>query len=486
MKKEKNPFSIFFDQKLKALNERTCLTLTKRDIGLKLGIGDEMFRKIINKNKPDQDRDCIIAIAAVLQLNSEETNEAISLYDANLQQLKAADTNIATRDELLIDILENQIIEQLSIQEIDNVLSSSGFPILHIIDHRNKSPEEADTALVCVDNNNGDYYLYYNLEDYVYGDIYQSLETEYVYKTNIFSTKMKVACKSDNSKYRLSCVYEIRYDKDSGKTKCEYSYTYVKDNEPLVQVANISTVPHLKPFFMQMKYRIKFEKCRILNILNDTRNYHDRISAKVIGHEIHVFYETYNYSVPELGEYYLMDYVNGEYTLTVSHESRFMKLYLTEQEYYDLFGKTTASYDEKYSSIEEIENSVKAYKLDREGIIKLRLRAFRKAQDRINSLINDLRSEKVFIRNLETIYDNPYDVLSYYRVTDIYQCSYDTDYGEIDGVGIDKATFILSSGRQIELSVADLLAGFKLGLSSIENIGVFLIKHGTLEISDLL
>ena len=168
MKREKNPFSIFFDQKLNALNGREGWDLTKRDIGVALGIGDEMFRKIVNKNKPDQDRDCIIAIAAMLHLNSDEANEAIHTYDPTMPQLKAADTNIATRDYLLIDILENQAEEQKSIQEIDSLLSSSGFPVLHIIDHRAKSPEDTDALFVCVDDNNGDYYLQYNLEEYIW------------------------------------------------------------------------------------------------------------------------------------------------------------------------------------------------------------------------------------------------------------------------------------------------------------------------------
>ncbi len=486
MKREKNPFSIFFDQKLKALNERTGWNLTKRDIGVELGIGDEMFRKIVNKNKPDQKRDCIIAIAAVLQLNSDETNEAIHTYDPTMPQLKAADTNIATRDDLLIDILENQAEEQLTIQDIDSVLSSSGFPALHIIDHRTKSQEETNTSFICVDDNNGDYYLRYNLEDYIYGDIYQSLETEFVYKTNRFSTRMKIVCTTENTEYWLNCIYEIRYDKRNSKIKCEYRYMYVKGKDEPIQVANITSVPHLKPFFLKLKYHIKVEKCRLLNVLNDTRNYRERISAKVIRNDLHVFYETYNYSVPELGEYYLMDYVNGKYTLYVSHQSRFMRFYLSAEDYHDLFGEVSDKLEEKYESIEKIEIAIENSKSDRKGIVKLRVRAFCKAQEKINTLINNLRLGQSHIRNLEMIFDNPYDVLSYYKVTDTYKCSYDTDYREIDGIGIDKATFTLSSGSQIELTVADFLAGFKLGLSTIEEIGVFLLEHKTLEIAALL
>lgn len=485
MKREKNVFSDFFDTKLKALNDRIQGIISKRDVGDELGIKYEMFRKIINKGKPNQSRDCIIAISAVLELNSDETNEALSIYDANMPQLRAADTNTATRDDLIIDILESQAIDRLSIKEIDNILSSRGFPPLHIIDHRNKISEENNTTYVCVDNNDGDNYLHYNLEDYLYGDIYDSLETEFVYKTNRFSTRMKIVCTTDNSEYWLSCIYEIRYDRKSHKTKSAYIYGYIKDDNTPVKVTDINANVHLKPFFLKMKYQIKYEKCRILSVLNDTRNYHERISAKVIENELHVFYETYNYVVPELGEYYLMDYVNGEYTLYVSHESRFMRYYLSEQEYLDLFGKTSDKYDEHYSSVEQIDSAVALASPDRKEIIRLRVRAYRNAQDKINSLIDKLRSGKAHIRNLKEIYDNELEVLSYYRVENAFQCSYDSEYGEIDGVGLDKVSFSLPGDMQVELSVDDLCAGFTLGLSTIEEVGAFLITHKTFDLAEL-
>lgn len=488
MKREKNAFSDFFDTKLKALNSRTQEIITKRDVGDKLGIKYEMFRKIINKGKPNQSRDCIIAISAVLELNSDETNEALSIYDANMPQLRAADTNTATRDDLIIDILESQTIDRLSIKEIDNILSSRGFPILHIIDHRNIISEENNTTYVCVDNNDGDNYLHYNLEDYLYGDIYDSLETEFVYKTNRFSTRMKIVCTTDNSEYWLSCIYEIRYDGKSHKTKGSYIYGYIKDDNTPVKVTDINDDAHLKPFFLKMKYQIKYEKCRILSVLNDTRNYHERTSAKVIENKLHVFYETYNYTVPELGEYYLMDYVNGEYTLYVTHESRFMRFYLSVQEYLDLFGRASDKYDdeEHYSSVEQIDSTVAAVHPDRKKIIRLRVSAFRNAQDKVNSLIDKLKSGQVHIRNLKEIYDNELDVLSYYKVEKAFQCSYDSEYGEINGIGIDSVSVKLHNDMQVELSVDDLCAGFTLGLSTIEEVGSFLMTHKTFDLAELL
>lgn len=48
-----------------------------------------------------------------------------------------------------------------------------------------------------------------------------------------------------------------------------------------------------------------------------TKNYHERIGAGIHNGRIHIFYETYNYRVPELNEYYLFEYIDGVYRLTV-------------------------------------------------------------------------------------------------------------------------------------------------------------------------
>ena len=65
IKTAKNSFSLFFDNKLKALKERAIgktRKISKKSIASELNIGYEMFRKIVNKQKTNEKRDCIIAI----------------------------------------------------------------------------------------------------------------------------------------------------------------------------------------------------------------------------------------------------------------------------------------------------------------------------------------------------------------------------------------------------------------------------------------
>lgn len=460
----KQSFSLFFDRMLKKVKERTGQAISKKDIADMLDIDYELFRHYVNKSKVLKKRDCIIAICAMLQADTSDTNDGLYYYD--MEELN----DYYPRDEMLMDILDEQNQYFLTIDEINKKLSEKFFPELDIIDHRKKKdiikPEYPfrviKTSVEC------------RTDDLIYGDPYDSLDTAYKRLCRIYAFMWL----DDNGRKG----YELCAEPDGFLSCTEYPMRgewYHKYDSP--EDSGI-----FKNCFIELQRRAMAEKKRIAEPLNDTRNYHERISAKVIKNELHVFYETYNYTVPELGEYYLMDYVNGEYTLYVSHKSRFMRYYLSEQEYLDLFGKISDKYDEHYSSIEQIENAIASVSTDRKEIIRLRIRAYRNAQDKINSLIDKLISGQAHIRNLKEIYDNELDVLSYYKVEEAFQCSYDPEYGEIDGTGLDKVSFSLPGDMQVELSVDDLCAGFTIGLSTIEEVGTFLMTHKTFDLAESL
>ena len=50
----------------KKLSENGDFRVKTRELSERVGIDYEMFRKILNKHKPNQPRDCIIAICAAL------------------------------------------------------------------------------------------------------------------------------------------------------------------------------------------------------------------------------------------------------------------------------------------------------------------------------------------------------------------------------------------------------------------------------------
>ncbi|MBR1750412.1 MAG: hypothetical protein IJ740_05935 [Ruminococcus sp.] len=459
----KQSFSLFFDRMLKNLRERTGQSISKKDIADMLDIDYELFRHYVNKSKVLKKRDCVIAICAMLQADTSDTNDGLYYYD--MEELNDYDP----RDEMLMNILDEQSQIFLNIDTINEKLKGEYFPELDIIEHRKKKDivkpkypfRVVKTSIEC------------RTDELIYGDPYDSLDTAYKRLCRIYAFMWL----DDNGRKG----YELCAEPDGFLSCTEYPMKgkwYHKYDSP--DDAGI-----FKSCFIELQRMAIAEKRRMAEFLRDTRNYHERISAKVIENELHVFYETYNYTVPELGEYYLMDYVNGEYTLYVSHESRFMRYYLSEQEYLDLFGRLSDKYDEHYSSVEQIDSAV-AVSQDRKDIIRLRVRAFRNAQDKVNSLIDKLKSGQAHIRNLKEIYDNELDVLSYYKVEEAFQCSYDPEYGEIDGVGIDKVSFTLPNDVKVELSLDDLCAGFRLGLSTLEEVGAFLTTHKTFDLAELL
>jgi len=59
-------------------------------------------------------------------------------------------------------------------------------------------------------------------------------------------------------------------------------------------------------------------------------------------------------------------------------------------------------------------------------------------------------------------------------------------FEKIIGAKNPEPVFTLSDGRQVKLTVNDLLDGANLGITSIDEIGKVILKHGTLEVSKLL
>ena len=91
----------------------------------------EVFRKYINKEKPTERRDCIIAICAVLGATAAETNDGLYYYgmDELVRGWK--------RDEALIELIGNDE-KPRTVEEINDGLIERGFEELDIIHHKGR------------------------------------------------------------------------------------------------------------------------------------------------------------------------------------------------------------------------------------------------------------------------------------------------------------------------------------------------------------
>ncbi len=462
---KKGEFSTFVYEKRKKLEKLEGQRVSTRDLSNRIGIKYELFRKIINMQKPTKNRDFVIALCAVLQIDSAETNTALTLYD-NMPPLNTE----YPRDDLLIEILEEQLEAPLSIESINQRLIRNNYPPLDCVDRRGGNTEDRvqypytllKKRVECHTDN-----LYY-------GDPYDSLQTAFQPDRYDVVAEMWLTDEVNKRGYKLTADTANRYMREDYPFREKSIHLYHDLNE----------TEEFRDCFIELKSMAMSELKTMANYLRDTRNYRERKSAGIIDNHLHVYYETYNYAVPEFGEYYLMDYSDGVFTLSVSKESRFMQLYLSNGVYASLYGKAESSTIEEYSSVEEI----KLYYSDKhkdEMLMKLRISAYKKMKAEMEIFIQKLKDKEIHMRNYDQIFDERYAVLQFYRVADAFDCEYDEE-GFITNVRKEYVEFRTVTENKIQLSVADLEKAFELGLDTIDEIAAFLSQSGTLEISELL
>ena len=93
-----------------------------------LGLSKGMYQKILNKQKETQFRDCIIAICVSLSLDVEDTNTALKLY----AYMPGLDEN-CPRDQKIIEVLDGEVDNLISIEAVNERLTRYGFEPLRII-----------------------------------------------------------------------------------------------------------------------------------------------------------------------------------------------------------------------------------------------------------------------------------------------------------------------------------------------------------------
>ena len=202
-------------------------------------------------------------------------------------------------------------------------------------------------------------------------------------------------------------------------------------------------------------------------IFNDSKNFSQRISAKVINSDLHVFIEKFNYNLPMANEYYLMDYYNGQYTMTVSHSSGFMKKYLSNEEYSKKYGIDSYKVIAEYTSIDEInaeisndhdeieidslglyfeitsestelnnqtektedsEEDFYSKMIDTNNVLYFwRHNYFLHLKKEINNFIRLLKNGKEYIENPDIFQERENDIISFFNVENKFECTFGPD-----------------------------------------------------------
>ena len=441
--------------------------ITTRELAELVGIDYEQFRKIVNMNKPTKKRDCIIAICAVLRLDLDETNEALVLY--NHMPTLDEDT-INKRDLKLIEILDEQFINPLTIAKINQRLVLNGFPELDIIDHR-RSVKPAPGKV------NAPYKLLkkrvrtLSNDLLLFGNQYDSLDAEYSMDRYRCVAEMWLDDAKQKQIYHLTADTHHSYDIEvHGETITDIkSYTAPEDSGVFMD------------YFFELEAMANRELKKMLSILNDTKNYNTRISAGILDGALHVYVETYNFTVPELNEYYLFEYKNGSALLSVYQDSEFMRCYLSPDQYTQTYGKKPITLIAQYNSVEEITSCHNLADRSSPELLKCRSSYFKMLKDKADTLISDIKSGKKYIRHLDYIYDDRDRVCEFFGVEKEFECSLDDEYGDMMFAGKKSADFQFEGSDTVIITIEDLYKAFELGFTNIREICRVKQKLGSIE-----
>ena len=438
--------------------------ITTRELAKRLDIDYEHFRKILNMNKPTKKRDCIIAICAALRLDAEETNEALVLY----QYMPILDTN-NPRDDLLITILEEQLSNPLTIDEINQRLVRNGLPELDIIDHRPsaKPVSEKVTAPYKLLRKHVQTFS----ADLLLGDPYDSLETEY----SIHRYRCVAVMLLSDTKHKK--IYRLTADTQN-------NFTIEVPDKQQFEIKVFKSVGEtgvFKDYYLELEAMATHELKKVLCILNDTKNYQTRNSAGIANDSLHVYAETFNYTVPELSEYYLFEYKNGSTLFSVFQNSEFMHLYLRPDEFASTYGKNTNTLIAQYNSVEEILSNKPTANNINEDLLRCRYRYFKKLKDQVDNLIIEIKSGKKYIRHLDYIYEDWDRVCEFFGVEKEFSCAIDDLYGEMMYAEKRSADFRFEDCGSVNITIEDLYKAFELGFTNINEICRVKKKLGSIE-----
>lgn len=131
----KNEFAKFIREKRKEYNELHHEQLTTRKIARLLGLNENSFPKILNRERPTPRRDLIIAIGIILELLPGEVSEALRLYEMpELEDPRKLSGEDVDRDRMISRLLIDYSSRgsKCTIEKCDARLMEEGFLPLEI------------------------------------------------------------------------------------------------------------------------------------------------------------------------------------------------------------------------------------------------------------------------------------------------------------------------------------------------------------------
>ena len=125
---------------------------------------------------------------------------------------------------------------------------------------------------------------------------------------------------------------EIKY---TLRISSDGKYISVKENDNEVAYRTIAETGALACYFPELLVLAKNEQRKVEYLLFDSKNFpcNKRFAMKIENNDLHIFCETFSQKPFMYGEYYLLEYIDGQVRFSISNQSMFMKEYLSEEEY---------------------------------------------------------------------------------------------------------------------------------------------------------
>ena len=418
-----------------------------------IGIDASTLTKIINGSQGTRKRDLIIALCFALQLSESETALALNLYPMT----PLNPNNL--RDLVIIQALHDGV----SVKELDDILSTHGFPQLNILRGDRKNEERVfyipldstayeevsvDVMPYCVAGADADLSLH---------DRYRPDRYDY-HSEMILREKGK-----DGPLYRISRDDDGQYDIDiqiGEDWNRLYSNGYFHQKyegvKPCEDPELLNEIAKLKEY-TDRRARYVHSMC------NDTRNYISRFDAVNDHGRLEAYGEGFGFDTPELSEYFQLEASSNGFRFTVSNTSRFLEKYLGPEKWMELYGTIPSPVIRSFESLDDITN-----KRWRDQFQKL----LRSACD----FLDQLRARRLFLFNARAWIDID-DLMHAYHVEEAFEC-YQPD--DLPYEIIPKKEQITGSDGK-PVTVDDLYRAAELEISTVEELCAIRTRYGSLD-----
>ena len=448
-------FSTFIDEKIRECREAHYYGEARRfnrsTLADMIGIEACTLRKIINGSQGTRKRDLIIALCFALRLNESDTALALNLYP----MAPLNPNNL--RDLVIIQAIHDKV----SVKDLDDILTTHGFPQLNILRGDGKSEERtfyipfASTAYeevsveivpYCIagDDSERDLHNRYRPDRYDYHSemiIRKKGKAGPLYRiTRDYRDDIEVW---DGNDWKVLYRYSPLQDEDDGVKPCE-------DPELLNEITKLEEYTNRRARY-------------VLSMCNDTRNYISRFNAVNDHGRLVVYGEGFNFDAPELSEYYQLEASSEGCLFTVSNTSRFLERYLGLERWGKLYGTPPSPVIQSFKSLDEITNQQWREQ-------------FQKLVHGACDLLDQLRARKLFINNAcAWIWID--ELMRIFQVEKAFEC-YQPDDLPYEIVP-KKEQIVGPDGKPV--SVDDLYRAAELGIYTLDELCTVRTRYGSIE-----